>query len=662
MQLNKRQNVDPMRIAWILRADLRRGSPPSGPVSDWFRMWWLIHGTREYPEWADNAALCEARLFRPELDRPNYGGFGMNPALQFLLDTREDLSNSFDVNTEAGLNRAIAWFFVHGVREHQLAAAIDQETLNDLDATPPFLADHELTTDEAPELTWLMFFVWNTSSELQVKFDLSQRERRHAYLAWFLFNGVSQLKLAPLIALRWHKWLHQPVLRIDTQPSLPRAAYMLWQQHQQLQSAFDLQTKQGIAALSLWAKEVWQDQPQLSWIGQFANPLKKPIQPWHLRPFGVNLIGFAFGELGIGEDVRMAVEACEMAGIPFTVVNIQPGGSLRQADLALAEHVEKTMAYADVAPYAFNLFCLTAFDTSRVYLERGRDMFDGRYNIGWWPWELPVWPKDWNFVFDLVDEVWAATNYTFRTYSKAVSASNSNARVTLMSMPASVARIKPMTREALNLPTEKFLFLYVFDFNSYLARKNPFAAVKAFRKAFNTTDNTVGLVLKTMNSDPRNPQWLNFRRECAKDSRITVIDKTMERGEVLGLIKSCDAYISLHRAEGLGRTIAEAMLFGKPVISTDFSGSVDFVNSDSGFPVRWKRKPVKHGEYAFIRPIDYAWWADVSIADAAHALRQARLKNQSDTITIFAKDFFSPARVGALMMQRLTFIYKNLTL
>lgn len=114
--------------------------------------------------------------------------------------------------------------------------------------------------------------------------------------------------------------------------------------------------------------------------------------------FGVNLIGFAFGELGIGEDLRMAAQACDAAGVPFKVLNIDPGKHLRQADRLLAPHCTDDVAEL---PYAINLFCLTAADTQRVYAERGAALFDGRHNIGWWPWELPVWPQRWRGAFTL---------------------------------------------------------------------------------------------------------------------------------------------------------------------------------------------------------------------------------------------------------------------
>lgn len=656
---NKRANVDPMRIAWLLRADLRRGNPAGGPISDWFKMWWLINGVREYSAWANRAAYYNSELFQPQQDWPVYGGLGMTPALLFLLETRQDLASKFDITTTEGLLDSIAWFYVHGIREHCLAPALDSKIIAALDETQTHYSSINTGIDGAPELTWLMYLVWRTSDDLKRHFDLEKLKDRQAYLAWFFFDGVPQLKLGPLVAPRWRTWLSTPVLNSINGAAVPRAAYLLWQKHPQLQKAFDLGTDQGITALSLWAKEVWDTQKELSWIRQIEKPLTRTKRV-ESRPFGLNLIGFVFGELGIGEDVRMAVAACEAANIPFAIVNIHAGETLRQNDQLLAGHISNTSSKNDLAPYSFNLFCLTAFDTARVYLERGEELFEGRYNLGWWPWELPVWPKNWQLAFDLIDEIWAATTFTHKMYSVAVSPSGlDKTPVTLMPMPASVERVTPMSRDQLGLPKEKFLFLYVFDFNSYLARKNPLAAIHAFNQAFSREDDCVNLVLKTMNSNPDNPAWKNFTRECSADDRIIVIDRTMERGEVLGLIQACDAYISLHRAEGLGRTLAEAMLFGKTVIGTDFSGNVDFLNKSTGYPVKWNRVRLKKGEYTFVEPSDKSWWAEPITSHAAWAMQQARSNREIIQPESFAKKFFSPKRIGNLMLLRLNFLREN---
>jgi glycosyltransferase involved in cell wall biosynthesis len=268
---------------------------------------------------------------------------------------------------------------------------------------------------------------------------------------------------------------------------------------------------------------------------------------------------------------------------------------------------------------------------------------------------LPVWPQQWLSAFELVDEIWAATTYTEKLYQQAT-----DKPVTLMPLPVSVERTVLVSRSAMGLPAERFLFLYVFDFNSYLQRKNPQAAVHAFIKAFPKNNTGVGLVFKTMNSDASNPQWQAFQALCQTDRRIIILDKTFAREQVLGLIESCDAYISLHRAEGFGRTPAEAMLFGKPVIATDFSGTTDFVNQHTGFPVRWTKKQLKLGDYPFISENPQTYWADADVNHAAEQMQQVlkRVANPSLKAKIkqFALPQFSLSRIGKLIKNRLRII------
>jgi glycosyltransferase involved in cell wall biosynthesis len=191
--------------------------------------------------------------------------------------------------------------------------------------------------------------------------------------------------------------------------------------------------------------------------------------------------------------------------------------------------------------------------------------------------------------------------------------------VKLVPLAVSVARMKPYPRKHYGLPEKKFLFLYIFDFNSSVARKNPMAAVQAFKQAFKPSDNTVGLVLKTMNTKPNNPEWQAFLKECQTDKRIQLITETLDRPEVLGLINACDAYVSLHRAEGFGRTLAEAMLLGKPVVATNYSGNVDFL-IDGTYPVSYKLVSVTENSYQWLDPQDEYVWAEVDINSASEQL------------------------------------------
>ena len=577
--------VSPLQAVRLLRRDVLAALATTADVDaeQAFLLWWLLAGRREYP--AAEVTLTEAQrrqLFEPLPGWPTKGGLGMNRLLRALFAHRPDLPRAFDLASPVGYWDALGWFYVTGLAELGLADDVDHVTLAAL-AGPAFTH-----APVALQPSWLMVLLWRMQAPLQQAFDLDLPAGRSGLRAWFEQRGVAQFGLQALVsqAVRVAAPLAKPVA------ALARAA---------------------------------------------------PVAP-EAPAFGVNLIGFAFGELGIGEDLRMAVRACQAAGVPFMVLNINPGKHLRQADRWLAQHCTDDIT---ALPFAINVFCLTGFDTLRVYAEKGAALFDGRHNIGWWPWELPVWPRRWAAVFSVIDEVWAATRFTQTMFGQATAKP-----VLRMPLPVCVDRMKRTSRRALGLPARRFLFLYVFDFNSYLARKHPKAVIDAFCQAFPAADDAVGLVLKTMNSKPDNPAWQEFLGWCAADPRITLLDRTLDRPVVLGLVKACDAYVSLHRAEGFGRTLAEAMLLGKPVVGTDFSGNTDFLTKDTGYPVKWARRAVAVGDYPFIEADDAAWWAEPDVAHAARQMRSARTAAGSEWALQLPQqvaELFSPQVIGARM-------------
>ena len=215
----------------------------------------------------------------------------------------------------------------------------------------------------------------------------------------------------------------------------------------------------------------------------------------------------------------------------------------------------------------------------------------------------------------------------------------------------------------------------MYDFSSYQERKNPQAAIKAFQEAFplksdlkaaasKNNDGKVGLVLKVMNTKPNNPDWLEFEKLIAGDDRITVINKTLDREEILGLIQVCDAYVSPHRAEGFGRTLAEAMLFGKPVIATNYSGNTFYMHSELTLPVQYQLMPMKQGDYHFVEDNDNAVWAEPSIKDMAIQMQLAIEKSQDPEFKIqlqqYAAETFNPAKTGRMLKERLEQIQAQL--
>jgi glycosyltransferase involved in cell wall biosynthesis len=177
--------------------------------------------------------------------------------------------------------------------------------------------------------------------------------------------------------------------------------------------------------------------------------------------------------------------------------------------------------------------------------------------------------------------------------------------------------ISTHSREFFGLPVGRFLFFFAFDFMSFVQRKNPRAAVRAFRMAFPLRGQAV-LVLKCINGDHAPEQRTTLMAELDGDPDIIVIEKTLSRADTLGLISACDAILSLHRSEGLGLLIAEGMLLGKPVIATGYSASREFLTDQTGYPVEFDLVAVNEGDYPFFAG---QLWAEPDVAHAAWLMR-----------------------------------------
>ncbi|MCK5728218.1 MAG: glycosyltransferase [Methylococcales bacterium] len=633
---------------WLLRADIRDDNKLDDIEEQKdFLIWWLQHGEKEYPQINPLNNTMKTVLFEPLDDYPQHGFFGVSRLLRYVYSMRVDMQTRFKLDNKADVMAFNQWFYLHGLKEHNLLHLLTPQVVWHLNQPLAEFWPEKPTSKKLPLLSPLLFFTFALDQNLQTLFKLDSIEGREKFLGWFFLTGIGMLNLQPLLHDDWIDWLNEPIMLALQNVTLSRLSYLAWKSREDLQQSFDIKTSAGVAALNHWTESTLTNEDSCQWLKQkLAQQQKK---------YGVNLIGFAFGELGIGEDVRMAAAACDAVGIPYKVVNISPGNSVREGDRILEKAIIKNN---NELPYRVNIFCLTGFDNVRVYLEQGAPLFDQRYNIGWWPWELPVWPAQWLKAFDVVDEVWAAATYTQTMYQKVT-----DKPVTLIPLPVSVDRKVTVTRTEMGLPEKPLLFLYVFDFNSYLERKNPEAAINAFIKAFPSDQTKVGLVLKTMNSEAKNPQWQAFKKRCEQDSRIILLEKTLDRAKVLGLIDCCDVYLSLHRAEGFGRTPAEAMLFGKPVIATDFSGTADFITQQTALPVRWTKKEVKVGEYPFINQDDEAYWAEIDIEHAAQRMQLALKVAHNQAMQIktqqFAQQQFSLLRIGNLIKKRLKVIQNN---
>lgn len=363
---------------------------------------------------------------------------------------------------------------------------------------------------------------------------------------------------------------------------------------------------------------------RLSVITRTPKSVAPNAIPFKKRAYGVNLIGYAFGRLGIGEDLRMAGKALLQAQVPMTMLDFPPGNNVDTNERSMARHV------SDAGEYAFNIFCLTAEETGRFYAERGRSQFKDRYNIGYWPWELGAWPTEWEMMLELVDEVWVSTQHTYDALKPICKKPLQLMPMAVELGPVKKYRSRNKARESFKLNASATLFCFAFDLNSYIDRKNPSACVQAFLKAFPKEDykaSQVGLVVKVQKPRAHNEAWLELKKIARSDRRIRVIEQTLDRPTLLGLYGACDCYISLHRAEGFGRGMAEALQLGLHVICTGYSGNIDFCQPPYADLVKYRLVRIKKGQYP--RSSGQVW-ADPNVLHAAQLMRQFYENSKSD--------------------------------
>jgi glycosyltransferase involved in cell wall biosynthesis len=270
-----------------------------------------------------------------------------------------------------------------------------------------------------------------------------------------------------------------------------------------------------------------------------------------------------------------------------------------------------------------------------------------RINIPFW--ELSRYPDSWLPGLMETDEIWAPSRFIARALE-----SRLGKKVIYMPVALELTPPAPMPRARFNLPEGGFLFFFAFDFLSFIERKNPGAAIAAFREAF-PQRGQAGLVLKCMNGAMAPDKLARFREHLADDPDIFLIDDTLSRNDTLALIASTDAIVSLHRSEGLGLLIGEAMLLGKPVIATDYSASQDLLSEATGYPVKFRLVPVRDGEYPFA---EGQIWAEPDISHAATLMRTlCRDPAQAAPLVHRAREHmreqFSYENVGRLQAQRL---------
>jgi glycosyltransferase involved in cell wall biosynthesis len=313
---------------------------------------------------------------------------------------------------------------------------------------------------------------------------------------------------------------------------------------------------------------------------------------------------------GLGESARLCHDALKAAGMPVGGIDLTNGLMQR------ADHPDFVFddAHAWEGPGTLILHVNSPLVPLAI-LRLGRRLVQGKRIVGYWAWELPDVPPDWRHGIPFVHEIWVPSQFTAR----AVTPIANGRPVHVVPHPIAVNTIgHGAPKPAARVP---YTALTIFDMASSLARKNPSAAIEAFRKAFGS-DPTTRLIVKASNlsSFPEGRRLIESAVNSA--SNVVLIDKILSDAERGALYDQADAVMSLHRSEGFGLTLAEAMLRGLPVVATNWSGNVDFMNEETGILIPCRLIPAEDPQGTYHHPD--MMWAEPDIDAAALALRQLR--------------------------------------
>jgi glycosyltransferase involved in cell wall biosynthesis len=272
----------------------------------------------------------------------------------------------------------------------------------------------------------------------------------------------------------------------------------------------------------------------------------------------------------------------------------------------------------DRAPFlGLEVFPVTIINVSpqpyfSVAYERGGILRrSGVYRIAYWAWELDAIPEEWVELRPLLDCIWAPTQFVADAFRKRMPLP-----VREVLPGVELSEIEPVTKTDLGIPPANYVFLFMFDMCSQMVRKNPLAVIEAFRAAFSRSEKAT-LVIK-VSRGRSHPEAFSQLEDAAREAGVILVDEVLSRARAYGFIGMCDCFVSLHRAEGFGLCLAEAMLMGKPVVATNYSGNLAFMHPGNSLLVDYK-----FTEIAADNPIykQGNHWAEPSVAHAAAQMR-----------------------------------------
>ena len=391
-------------------------------------------------------------------------------------------------------------------------------------------------------------------------------------------------------------------------------------------------------------------------VGAIARQYLSAAEQSIVRTQGVNIIGDLYAEVGISEAARRLVDAIDFKNISLSYLEkIHNEWVVRPSSVEREKYALMTSGNI----HSINLVVRNIGEMLSLSDEELKRLTAGKYTIAYWFWELEQLPKHYIAQIERVDEVWVASQHVQKAFLNA-----SKVPVHVIPVPIELNLEKKFDRKHFGLPEDRFIFFFNFSAASGIARKNPLGVIDAFRAAFApfSKDGPL-LVLKVTGLDIY-PQFKTDLQAKVDQVGGLLLGQTFSRDEMNGLLACIDVYISLHRAEGFGLGLAEAMYLGKPVIATRYSSNMDFMNDGNSYLVDYTYRPIKGSDHHYdpsmkdyFQP-DLMSWAEPDLNQAAEYMRglyhqpQGGLekgKKAAETI----RDIYSKDAVGNRILTRL---------
>ena len=453
------------------------------------------------------------------------------------------------------------------------------------------------------------------------------------------------------------EYLNKPSLVVmsDAPWLITNLMHYLWLERKDVQRVYPINTAESLYGYSLWfiqnapsyGIDAYFINPILDNIGYFyANQIKLTPQQFGSRKADVGVIGYLKAELGVGHAGKMVASSFRKSQVNTQGYNVTINTVARQAETEIDDIlVNKINSQVEI-------YNVNAHELGMIRQHLVGKTSENAYKINMPFWELSRFPDDWLKNYQGIDEVWAPSRFVQAAVQTATTLP-----VIWMPPAATLDRFTPRDRSYFKLPDHTFLFHFNFDFTSFATRKNATAGIEAYRLAFRDRPNNTptALAIKTRGYDPEGKNLQQLIDFTADEPDIYILNEEMTYDDAMALMNCCDCYLSLHRSEGFGYTQAEAMLLEKPVIATDYSGTRDFIDATTGFPVSYRLISVKENEYPFW---ESQQWADPNLDHAAWLMRtivsdptHTKQVSRAGKHKILTE--YSPEHVGQLYKQRL---------